>query len=111
MKQVAIVPVYITIHVFDAYMVRGSRQIVCSCIYFLTSIWVSQTIYKLDRFLDSLEVECWHRVRVVLGSIPSQRPRHTKDVIKMVQVFPFFSTQHLKGNTGSFSRIKITHTK
>ena len=28
------------------------------------------------------------------GSIPSQGPRHTKDVIKMVPVVPLFSTQH-----------------
>mgnify|MGYP000264149849 CR=1 FL=1 len=34
--------------------------------------------------LDSLVVECWLRVREVLGSIPSQGPRHTKDVIKIV---------------------------
>ena len=34
-------------------------------------------------------------------------PRHTKDVIKMVPVVPLFSTQQLKGKTGSFSRIKI----
>ena len=36
------------------------------------------------RLLDSLVVECWLRVREVPGSIPSQGPRHTKDVIKMV---------------------------
>ena len=38
----------------------------------------------LNRLLDSLVVECWLRVREVMGSIPSQGPRHTKDVIKMV---------------------------
>ena len=37
---------------------------------------------KFHRLLDSLVVECWPRVREVLGSIPSQGPRHTKDVIK-----------------------------
>ena len=58
------------------------------------------------RLLDSLVVECWLRVREVPRSIPSQGPRHTKDVIKMVPVVPLFSTEHLKGNTGSFSRIK-----
>ena len=47
-----------------------------------------------DRLLDSLVVECWHRVREVPVSIPSQGPRHTKDVIKMVPVVPLFSTQH-----------------
>ena len=49
------------------------------------------------RLLDSLVVECWHRVREVPGSIPSQGPRHTKDVINMVPVVPLFSTQHWKG--------------
>ena len=39
---------------------------------------------KNQRHLDSLVVECWLRVREVPGSIPSQRPRHIKDVIKMV---------------------------
>ena len=47
-----------------------------------------------NRLLDSLVVECWHRVRDVPGSIPSQGPRRTKDVIKMVPVVPLFSTEH-----------------
>ena len=46
------------------------------------------------RLLDSLVVEYWLRVREVPGRIPSQGPRHTKDVIKMVPVVPLFSTQH-----------------
>ena len=46
---------------------------------------VSSVYYRL---LDSLVVECWLRVREVPGSIPSQGPRHTKDVIKMVPVVP-----------------------
>ena len=46
------------------------------------------------RLLDSLVVECWHRVREVPGSIPSQGPRHTKDIIKMVPVVSLFSTEH-----------------
>ena len=44
--------------------------------------------------IDSLVVSCWLRVREVPGSIPSQGPRHTKDVIKMVPVVPLFSTEH-----------------
>ena len=66
-------------------------------------------LHNDDRLLDSLVVECWLRVWEVPGSMPSQGPRHTKDVIKMVTVVPLFSTQHSKGknNTGSFSRIKI----
>ena len=47
-----------------------------------------------DRVLDSLVVECWLLVREVLGSMHSQEPRHTKDVIKMVPVVPLFSTLH-----------------
>ena len=43
-----------------------------------------------------------HRVREVPGSIPSQGPRHTKDVIKMVPVVPLFGTHIKKGNTDSF---------
>ena len=44
------------------------------------------------RLLDNLVVECWHRMREVPGSIPSQGQRHDKDVIKMVPVVPLFST-------------------
>ena len=33
----------------------------------------------LHSLLDSLVIECWHQVRVVPGSIPSQGPRRTKD--------------------------------
>ena len=36
-------------------------------------------------------------MREVPGLIPSQGPRHTKDVIKMVPVVPLFGTQHLNG--------------
>ena len=71
---------------------------------------VIQTIdihYINYRLLDSLMVECWHRLREVPGSIPSQGPRHTKDVIKMVGVLPLFSTDHSKGKYCLFSRIKI----
>ena len=50
---------------------------------FLLSLSLSLSL-PLYRRLDSLWVECWLRVREVLGSIPSQGPRHTKDVIKMV---------------------------
>ena len=39
----------------------------------------------LHRLLDSLVVECWHRVREVPGLIPSQGPRHNKYVIKWYQ--------------------------
>ena len=58
----------------------------------------------MHRLLDSLVVECWLRVREVPGSIPSQEPRHTKDVIKMVPVVPLFSTQHWKGKILALSQ-------
>ena len=56
------------------------------------------------RLLDSLVVKCWLRVREVPGSILSQGPRHTKDVIKMVPVVPLFSTEHSKGKLLSLSQ-------
>ena len=59
---------------------------------------------KYYRRLDSLVVECWLRVREVPGSIPSQGPRHTKDVIKMVPVVPLFSTEHSKGKILALSQ-------
>ena len=63
--------------------------------YICTSLMFSLHFHLYTyRLLDSLMVECWHRVRDVPGSIPSQGPRHTKDVIKMVQVVPLFGTQH-----------------
>ena len=53
---------------------------------------------------DSLVVLCWLRVREVPGSIPSQGPRHTKDVIKMVPVVPLFSTEHSIGKILALSQ-------
>jgi len=43
-------------------------------------------------------------VREVPGSIPSQGPRHTKDIIKMVPVVPLFSTEHSKGKILALSQ-------
>ena len=60
-------------------------------------IFVANLIIDHYRLRDSLVVVCWNRVREVPGSIPSQGPRHTKDVIKMVPVVPLFSTEHSKG--------------
>ena len=61
-------------------------------------------LHNDDRLLESLVVECWLRVWEVPGSIPSQGPRHTKDVIKMVPVVPLFSTQHSKGKILALSQ-------
>ena len=38
------------------------------------------------------------------GSIPSQGPHHTKDVIKMVPVVPLFGTKHSKGKILALSQ-------
>ena len=58
---------------------------------------------RQHRILDSLVVECWLRVREVPGSIPSQGPRHTKDVIKMVPGSSLVKHSTLKKrNTGFF---------
>ena len=62
--------------------------------------WEDFPYVSMCRFyclLDSLVVECWLWVQDVPGSIPSQGPRHTKDIIKMVPVVHLFSTQHWKG--------------
>jgi len=40
----------------------------------------------------------------VPGSIPSQGPRHTKDIIKMVPVVPLLSTEHSKGKILALSQ-------
>ena len=64
------------------------------CLNKLQEVTIDHSI--LYHLLDSLVVECWLRVREVPGSIPSQGPRHTKDVIKMVPVVPLFSTEHSK---------------
>ena len=53
---------------------------------------------------SSIVVECWHRVGEVPGSIPSQGPRHTKDVIKMVPVVRLFSAEHSKGKILALSQ-------
>ena len=60
--------------------------------------------YSIYRLLDSLVVECWHRVSEVTGSILSQGPRHTKDVMQMVPVVPLFSTEHSKGKILALSQ-------
>ena len=58
---------------------------------------------KVNFELCSQVLECWVRVLEVPGSIPSQGPRHTWNIIKIVPVVPLFSTQHKKGNTDSLS--------
>ena len=44
--------------------------------------------------LSNLVVECWIQVVEAPSSTPSHGPRHTKDVIQMVPVVPWFSTEH-----------------
>ena len=43
-------------------------------------------------------------ITYVPGSIHSQGPRHTKDVIKMVPVVPLFSTEHSKNKILALSQ-------
>ena len=43
---------------------------------------MTQCSLHIYRLFNSLVVWCWLRVREVSGSIPSQGPRHTKDVVK-----------------------------
>ena len=43
-------------------------------------------------------------MREVPGSIPSQGPRHTKNVITMVLVVPLFITEHSKGKILALSQ-------
>ena len=54
---------------------------------------------------SALQIATLPVVLEVPGSIPSQGPRHTKVVIKMVPVVPLFSTEHSKGKYW-LSRIK-----
>ena len=56
----------------------------------------------LDSIICIVFKDCWLRVREVPGSIPSEGPLHTKDVIKMVPVVPLFSTEHSKGKYWHF---------
>ena len=75
---------------------------ICVCFMLFTN--VSYHLSNVHRFLDSLVVECWLRVREVPGSIPSQGLCHTKDVIQMVPVVPLFSTEHSKGKILALSQ-------
>ena len=61
-------------------------------------------ICNIHCLLNSLVVECWLRLREVPSSIPSQGPRRTKDIIKMVPVKPLFSTEHSKGKILALSQ-------
>ena len=61
---------------------------------------VSRNTHFIEIWTDK---QTWKYTPLYQGSIPSQGPRHTKDVIKMVPVVPLLKRE----NTGSFSRIKI----
>ena len=49
-------------------------------------------------------LSCFVCLREIPGSIPSQGPRHTKNVIKMVPVVPLFRTEHSKGKIMALSQ-------
>ena len=62
----------------------------------LRYLWFKQSTYTV--VLPALFVRKNSRSTLeLLTSIPSQGPRYTKDLIKMVPVVPLFSTQHYKG--------------
>ena len=86
----------ITIHVsIPTYVTRSGYTFVHSVLTLnpVDSVYLS-TLNITYRLLDSLVVYCWLRVREVPGSIPSQGPRHTKYVIKLVPAVPLFDTQY-----------------
>ena len=78
----------------ESYSIYFQNSIISMFILSFRNINAFDFITAHNRHFESLVVECWPRVREVPGSIPSQGPRHTKDVIKMVTVVPLFSTQH-----------------
>ena len=90
-------PIYTLPSKIDRYLNKDLKI----CLWYWSRCWkvfdCCATQYQYYRLLDSLVVWCWLRVREVPGSIPSQGPRHTKDIIKMVPVVPLFSTEHSKG--------------
>ena len=78
----------------------------CVLVEAVSKSWKTNA-FKITRcfyLIDSPVVECWLQVREVLGSIPSQGPRHTKDVMKMVPVVPLFSTEHSRGKILALSQ-------
>ena len=70
-------------------------KVFCVVVFVSFLIYCMALVISKHRLLYSLVVECWLQVREVLGSIPSQGPGHTKDVIKMVPAVPLFGTEHL----------------
>ena len=74
--------------------------------YLRTHILLAYPMLKISNcFPDRLVVECWLRVREVLVSIPSQGPRHTKDVIKMVYKKTNDHAEPIKGCVSIFGAI------
>ena len=73
-----------------------TRKITFEFVNFFYHIRLGSLVFKTlgnNYKAMSAGFECWR----VPGLIPSQGPRHTKDVIKMVPVVPLFSTEHSKG--------------
>ena len=74
------------------YIVDARDLLPCNLLYCHTTMSLIPTVIH------------WLRVQEVPGSIPSQVPRHTKDVITMVPVVPLFGTQHSKGKILALSQ-------
>ena len=60
-------------------------NILWACLFVMRNLDIDLT--SKHRLIDSLVVECWHRVLEVLGSISNQWPRHTKVVLKWYQYY------------------------
>ena len=94
----------IIISIFSSLLTCNNQQVHCVNNAFLVQYSIS------NRLLDSLVEECWHRVREVPGSIPSQGPRHTQDVIKMAVVAGMEKTEWPR-RTDKKSKAKQKTTK
>ena len=100
----------------DTSTFSTQSHIVIGCYNNPVVVMSKQVRYLFDYFMNCLKLlgqpprklSCWLRVWEVLGPIHSP---YNKDVIKMVPVVPLLSTEHLKGNACSFSRMKIGQKK
>ena len=80
---------------FTVNILNASYQIILGVVTRFNDYCKAGECYKLvvyDRLLDSLVVECWHRVLEVPGSIPSQGPHHTR-CFKNGTSIPLYGTQ------------------
>ena len=85
---------------------------VCVCVLFSCVLIICFCVRVRSHIVDGRKASVpllffqltLNTIQIVPGSIPSQRPRHTKDVIKMVPVVPLFSTEHSEGKILALSQ-------